>query len=1060
MLIFCPLISPKLIMKNIIPVMRMLTLLIIVLTAAIHPNMSYGAEPIRIGVLAFRPKPQTLAQWQPLAVALKKAMPERDFVIESFTDQELENAVASRQLDFVLTNPGHYIRLAKRSGLSAPLATLALNEDGQPVTVFGGVIFSLAGKTNINKLSDVKGKTIAAISPDSLGGYQTQLYTLSQAGVSIPNDAKLITTGMPHDNVVNAIMTGKADVGFVRTGVLEAMSREGKLDMKQIKVINQQNLPDFPVQVSTRLYPEWAFAALPHIDENLARHVAAALFELEENTAAVNAIGIHGFVVPADYSPVIDLLKELRAPPFETAPSFTLHDVISRYRLQLITTLLGLGAILLLGLRLLLTKRRLQSEQHVVLLQKQDLVASEASLQATIDAIPDLLFEVGLDGRYYAVPTRQNNLLAASAEDLIGKRVDDILPHGAANVVLEALQEASENGRSQGKQFELQLPDGKKWFELSVAKKITTDDQNIRFIVLSRDITQRKIAEEDLRIAATAFESQEGMMVTDANNMIIRVNQAFTTITGYSVEEVIGQTPRLFKSDLQDAAFYMEMWERIDNTGKWDGEIYNKRKNGDLFPVYLIITAVKGIEGIVTNYVATLIDITTEKAAAKEIEYLAFYDALTRLPNRRLLLDRLNHALAASGRSGRQGALLFLDLDHFKTLNDTLGHDFGDLLLKQVANRLKTCIREGDTIARFGGDEFVVVLEDLSEQVVEAAAQTEAIANKVLAILNQPYLLAAYEHYSTASIGITLFNGHQLGLEELIKQADIAMYQAKKAGRNILRFFDFKMQDTIHARVDIERELRKAIDNQQFKLYYQIQVDSFGHPIGAETLIRWLHPERGLISPFDFIPLAEETGLILPIGQWVLDTACAKIKDWEQDEIACKLTLSVNVSAKQFHQVDFVAQVQTIIERHAINPKLLKLELTESMLLEKVDEIITTMNALKKIGVSFALDDFGTGYSSLQYLKRLPLYQLKIDQSFVRDISVESSDRAIVRTIIAMAQGLNLEVIAEGVETDIQFAYLRNYGCKQFQGYLFSKPVPIGEFEALLGKTDWQSMSA
>lgn len=809
---------------------------------------------------------------------------------------------------------------------------------------------------------------------------------------------------------------------------------------------------DFPVQVSTRLYPEWAFAALPHIDENLSRHVAAALFELEENTAAVNAIGIHGFVVPADYSPVIDLLKELRAPPFETAPSFTLRDVLSRYRWQFITALICLGAILVLSIRLLLTKRKLQSNQHMVLLQKQNLLASEASLQATIDAIPDLLFELGLDGLYYTVPTIHNDLLAVPPEDLVGKRVGDILPQDAANVVLKALQEAHESGRSQGMQFELQLPEGKKWFELSIAKKITNDNQNARFVVLSRDITERKTAEEDLRIAATAFESQEGMMVTDANNVIVRVNHAFTNIIGYSAEEVIGQTPRLFKSNCQNAAFYEEMWERIANDGKWDGEIYNRHKNGDIIPIYLIITAVKGADSIVTNYVATFIDITTEKAAAKEIEHLAFYDALTRLPNRRLLLDRLNHALAASGRSGRHGALLFLDLDHFKTLNDTQGHDFGDLLLKQVAERLKTCVREGDTIARFGGDEFVIVIEDLNEHGVEAAAQTETIANKVLASLERPYLLESHEHYSTASIGVTLFKGHQLELEELIKQADIAMYQAKKAGRNILRFFDLKMQETIHARVDIERELRKAIDNHQFKLYYQIQVDSSGRPLGAESLIRWTHPERGLIPPFEFIPLAEETGLILPIGQWVLDTACAQIKAWQQNVLTRNLTMSVNVSAKQFHQADFVAQVQTTVKRHAINPILLKLELTESMLLEKVDEIIITMNALKDIGVSFSLDDFGTGYSSLQYLKRLPLYQLKIDRSFVRDIAVDNSDRAIVRTIIAMAQGLNLEVIAEGVETDIQVAYLRNYGCKNFQGYLFGKPVPIEQFEAgLLG---------
>ena len=448
---------------------------------------------------------------------------------------------------------------------------------------------------------------------------------------------------------------------------------------------------------------------------------------------------------------------------------------------------------------------------------------------------------------------------------------------------------------------------------------------------------------------------------------------------------------------------------------------------------------------------ARLVSLTiARKAAENEIQSLAFYDPLTHLPNRRLLLDRLRQALASSARSGREGALLFIDLDNFKTLNDTLGHDIGDLLLQQVAERLTSCVREGDTVARLGGDEFVVMLEDLSEHDLEAAAQAEVIGEKILATLNQFYHLGTHEHHSTPSIGITLFNDHERDIEELLKQADIAMYQAKKSGRNAMRFFDPQMQETINARAALENELRIALENRQFQLYYQVQVDSSHRPMGAEALIRWIHPERGLIPPAQFIPLAEETGLILPIGQWVLETACAQIKAWQQDEITRSLVLAVNVSAKQFRQIDFVAQVQAVVYRYAINPKLLKLELTESLLLEDIEDTIASMIELKEIGVQFSLDDFGTGYSSLQYLKRLPLDQLKIDQSFIRDLASDSSDRAIVRTIIAMARGLNLDVIAEGVEMEDQRYSLLGKGCTHYQGYLFSKPVPIEKFDALL----------
>ena len=559
---------------------------------------------------------------------------------------------------------------------------------------------------------------------------------------------------------------------------------------------------------------------------------------------------------------------------------------------------------------------------------------------------------------------------------------------------------------------------------------------------------ERNIAEAELKVAATAFQSQESLMITDANHVILRVNQAFVESTGYSADEVVGRSPDMFNSDMHDAEFYTTIYESLRKEGKWQGEFWGRRKNGEIYPKWLTLSAVNDKDGVVSHYVISGIDITQRKADEEEIRNLAFYDSLTGLPNRRLLIDRLKHALAASTRNGRYGAVLFLDLDNFKTLNDTLGHDIGDLLLKEVAQRLIANSREDDTIARIGGDEFVVILENLSDKPIEAAEHAKILCDKYLTALNISYSLSTFECISSPSIGVTLFSNHQSGIEDLLKQADIAMYQAKKAGRNAIRFFDPKMQEAINHLVNLDRELRVAIEQQQFQLFYQVQVDITDQPIGAEVLIRWIHPELGPVLPPAFISLAEDNGLIFTIGKWVLEQACAQLKAWENDTQMRDIKLSINVSAKQFHQVDFISQIQSAITKYAINPTMLKLELTESMLLDNIQETIKTMNVLKEIGIQFSLDDFGTGYSSLQYLKQLPITQLKIDKSFVRDIAVDSSDQAIVRTTIVMAHSLNIDVIAEGVETNEQREMLINSGCKSFQGFLFGQPKPIEQFEA------------
>lgn len=568
--------------------------------------------------------------------------------------------------------------------------------------------------------------------------------------------------------------------------------------------------------------------------------------------------------------------------------------------------------------------------------------------------------------------------------------------------------------------------------------------------VTMTDITERKRAEEDLRIAAIAFELHDGMMVTDANGVILRVNQAFTRLTGYSAEEAVGKTPALLQSGRHDRQFYRQLWQTLLQNKYWQGEIWNRHKNGKIYAEWLTISAVSSPDGRITHYVGVHSDITQNSEAEAEIHRLAYYDPLTELPNRRLLQDRLGQALAATTRNGRSGAVLFLDLDNFKMLNDLYGHDAGDLLLVELAQRLLACVRAGDTVSRLGGDEFVILLEDLSAEPEEAAAQARQLGDKVQEAIARPCQLNDHDYQCTTSIGIRMFRDNNLTVEELLRHADLALYQSKNAGRNALRFFDPAMQVLQEKRNALVNDLRQACTLQQLRLYYQPQLDSARGVVGAEALLRWAHPKRGLVAPGEFIQLAEESGLILSIGHWVLEQACAQIKAWENNAFTRDLKVAINASARQFRQPDFVAEVRKVLKETGADPTRLKIELTESLVLNDVADTLEKMHALKSLGISFSLDDFGTGYSSLSYLTRLPLSQIKIDKAFVLNLPGSHSDAVITQTIITMARNLGLNVIAEGVETEEQHEFLDQHGSHAYQGYLFSRPLPLTEFERFL----------
>ncbi len=559
---------------------------------------------------------------------------------------------------------------------------------------------------------------------------------------------------------------------------------------------------------------------------------------------------------------------------------------------------------------------------------------------------------------------------------------------------------------------------------------------------------QRALKRSENRFRSLTELSSDWYWEQDEQLRFVSVDGSTLRVAGLVMPTNVGLTFwEVGALNLQDSEWEQLRAEQLQQRTFRDLELHMSDAGGLEFWITVSGTPVFDDAGHFTGYRGVGRNISERKRAQRKIEQLAFYDVLTGLPNRRMLIDRLKLALASSARRRQHGALLFIDLDNFKSLNDTLGHDVGDELLRQVAKRLGECVREIDTVARFGGDEFVVMLEELDEVAHQAAPQAETVGKKVITALNHPFDLAGQQHHTSPSIGLTLIGDQAHGVDELLKRADLAMYQAKAAGRNTLRFFDPDMQAAANARAALESDLRQSIGRKELLLHYQVVVDAQGRTTGVEALVRWQHPERGLVMPGQFIALAEQSGLILHIGQWVLEAACAQLVAWNNSAVTRSLTIAVNVSARQFRHPEFADQILALLRLSGANPYRLKLELTESLLVTDMQDAIEKMGALRAIGVSFALDDFGTGYSSLAYLKRLPLDQLKIDQSFVRDVLTDPNDAAIARTILTLAHSLDLAVVAEGVETLGQRNFLMHAGCKAFQGYLFGRPVPVDQLK-------------
>ena len=885
---------------------------------------------LKVGILSRADHGDAISHWQPVAAALSRMLGSQVELV-ALTEDALSLAVASRSVDFVVTNPQHYVQLRRIYGINA-LATARARVGTYSLDRVGCVIFTRNEDNNIHTLTDVRGHRVAAVAPYSLASYLLAADTFAEAGIDLRNPA-LVTmafTGYPHELVVNAVRHGNAEVGIMRTGVLEEMVHNGSLRMDDLRVLNARPAGTYPQQLSTELVPLWPWSALRDTDPELAKAVTLALLNLGQNAPELASGRYTGFSPPASYANVERMMDRLHAYPNYGVGSMV-GELWDRYQ----RPALGVGGLVMAGLGGLCVLLARSSRRH----------------------------------------------------------------------------------------------------------------RNLNTLYLN--------AQTSLQTAAAAFDSQVGLLVADQTRKVLRVNAAFTQILGYHEADLVGRSTRLLRAPTTSDRLIDDAMKAVEQSGRWRGEMNCLHADGYPVSCLVTVTAVRGETTGMQGFVGSIVDVSQQRRDQAEIEQLAFFDPLTNLPNRRRFLEELERQLEQARASGLFGALMFLDLDHFKNLNDTRGHDVGDRLLQDIANRLQQEIGTQGMVARLGGDEFVIMLTSLSHDEPVALTAATRVAERVRTAVLQPYQLAlqgpdhgnTLTYHCSSSIGIALFGRAALPLPDVMKRADIAMFIAKQAGRNTIRHFDPRVQQELDDRSALGAALTEALHNDELELNYQLQVDRFGTPLAAECLLRWNHPVRGQLLPRAFISVAEENGIIVAIGDWVIEQACRTLARWKNVPALARLELCVNVSPRQFCEADFAPKLAATLRRHDVRPSQLTLEITESTVLERDDLLTDSLRTLCELGVPLSIDDFGTGYSSLTRLQRLPLRQVKIDSSFIAEFESDRSAAEIVRLIIALSRSLRLTVVAEGVETEGQRTALVNMGCDLLQGYHLSPPMKLQDLE-------------
>ena len=1032
---------------------------LLLLLLAMPRPVAAESEEVAIGVLAKRGPEQAVTRWSPTADYLTRTIPGHRFTIRPLGFDAIVDAVRNEEIDFLLANSSIYVTMEARFGVSR-VATLR-NTTGTCGNCFGGVIFTRADRQGIQTLEDLDGRSFMAVDPTSLGGFQVAWRELRDHGIDPYSDFASLRFGGTHDAVVDAVLTGEVAAGAVRTDTLERMAREDRLELNAVKVLHAREVPGFPFLLSTQVYPEWPLARLEGTDRELSRQVAVALLEMDPLGQASQAGRYAGWDVPENYQPVHELQRELHIGAYEHMAHFNLLDVFRRY--WPVIGLLGVVLIMLAGGNLVfsrLTRRLRWSESQLreardtlelrVDERTQELKSQKRELRRNQERLMEAQ-RIARLGNWEWNLTTNDFWSSEELTRLLGLGPEQTLDCAALLAWSHpddraALRQAFARARDEGQGFELEhritAADGRQCVVHQRAEVVVDENRRpLRVQGTLQDITDQHRTSERLRQAAKVFDSsREGILITDPDGRILAANQALTEITGYTEDEILGKNPRIFQSGRHGEAFYEKLWQSVTETGAWRGEIWNRRKNGDIFPEWQTISAVYDQRGRVTHYVAVFSDLSSIKEARKRLEKLSYFDSLTGLPNRSLLEDRLSHAIERAEAEDKRVGVVFLDIDRFKNVNDSLGHGVGDDILRELGRRLDEALGDGDTIGRIGGDEFVVLLEQVGD-----AEEVEQRVSGVLRAFQEPFPVEGDAIQLETSLGIAMYPEDGQQVSTLLRNADTAMYRAKERGRNRSQFYTPDLTDAARDRLRLEMALRRAVEERAFEVHYQPQVDlRSGRMVGVEALVRWNSPEFGPVSPGRFIPLAEDAGVIEGLSQHVMESACRDFQQWRASGLELG-RLAVNISAIEIHKGNLVDRVREVLGKTGLLAACLEIEVTESVFMDHTDEVLAVFQELRSLGVHISIDDFGTGYSSLAYLQQLPLDQLKIDKSFVQAIDADDSGAAIPRAVIAMGHSLELNVLAEGVETDFQRQWLRDHGCDEGQGFFYSRPVPADE---------------
>jgi diguanylate cyclase (GGDEF)-like protein/PAS domain S-box-containing protein len=993
---------------------------------------------IHIGVLAKRGAPQTRDRWQPTIDYLAEQLPGQRLELVSLSFDAIDPAVAAARVDFVLANSAYYVRLEHNHHVRR-IATLRNKRNTRGVTRFGGVVFTRADQDNIRYIRDLHQRHFGAVHPESFGGYLMALHALDRAGVR-PRRTEFLGT---HDAVVYAVRDGRITAGTVRSDTLERMAAEGKIDLDAFRVIGDRSAGSgFPFRHSTPLYPEWPLAALAHVPDDLSHRVAVALLQLPPRAEAATLGHYLGWAVPLNYQPVHQLLRDLELPPYHKSGRVDLRALATQQPETVALVALVLILLTAYGVNMRRLNRVLvQSERFA---QSKAEEADQARLAAEgmaewakryLNIAGSIIVALDSRGHVELINQKGRDLLGHAQAEVIGHDwFEFFVPSGDRDperrlfqLQMQGLAKPIAHGTS-----EILTADGRtRVIDWDHTLLRDADGQPVGQLRSGLDVTHRVQMEQELRTSQENFDNvvrknRTGILLVSAHHVILFANPAAEQLLGQSAEQLRG-TP--FTIPPQDARAEMPISRSGDGAGTAELSVSETEWYGAF------------------AYLVMLHDITERKAAEAEIRRLAYHDPLTGLPNRSLFRDRLEHAIRQAQRNGRQVGVLFMDLDRFKEINDSLGHAIGDQLLKAVAGRLQQRVRGSDTVARMGGDEFTVLVED-----VQRLEQLDQLAQTIRTTLQEPLFVAGQALIAVPSIGVAVYpwDGHDA--ERVLRCADAAMYQAKRAKREGIARYDSVRNASGTERLNWERDLRQALHNNEFSLVYQVQVDlSSSKPVGLEALLRWHHPRRGRLGPEAFVPWLEETGLIIPVGAWVLGEATRQITHW-QTVLPRPVPVAVNISVRQLTERNFLDTVETTLRRVGIHPRWLHMELTEAAVARDTDHALQVLGALTEAGISLHLDDFGTGDASLSLLRRLPFDTVKVDRSLVRNITDDPGDARVISAIIAMAHPMDKQVTAEGVETEAQHQALRARDCDIGQGWLYGRPVPPEAVPAVLGQ--------